>query len=104
MDLRAFFVLKFILSEVVLMNENEKNAFLVTEPPGKLMKKYSLPCVISLLVVVLGVGLALLLPLRFGLDGVLLSMPVADIITFAVSIIIVLRTFRELDRGIAKAA
>lgn len=48
--------------------------------------------------VVLGVGLALLLPLRFGLDGVLLSMPVADVMTFIVSAIIIQKTFRELDK------
>lgn len=54
--------------------------------------------------VVLGVGLALLLPLRFGLDGILLSMPVADILTFIVSVIIIWRTFGELDRDSAKAA
>lgn len=54
--------------------------------------------------VVLGVGLALLLPLRFGLDGILLSMPVADILTFIVSVIIILHTFGELDRDSAKAA
>ena len=54
--------------------------------------------------VVLGVGLALLLPLWFGLDGILLSMPVADILTFIVSVIIILHTFGELDRDSAKAA
>lgn len=33
--------------------DNQKNSFLVTEPVGELMKKYSVPCIISLLVAAL---------------------------------------------------
>ena len=47
--------------------------------------------------VVFGVGFALLLPVFFGLDGVLYSMPVSDILTFAVAAVIIVRTYRELD-------
>ena len=47
--------------------------------------------------VVFGVGFALLLPLRFGLDGVLYSMPVSDILTFMISVILIIKTYRELD-------
>ena len=43
--------------------------------------------------VVLGVGLALLLPLAFGLDGVLYSMPLADILTFIASACIIVVTY-----------
>ncbi len=46
--------------------------------------------------VVFRVGFALLLPIWFGLDGVLYSMPLADILTFAVSIVILICTYREL--------
>ncbi len=50
--------------------------------------------------IVFGVGLALLLPLFFGLDGVLYSMPVSDFLTFAVAAIIIVRTLKELtDRN-----
>ena len=35
--------------------------------------------------VVFGVGFAVVLPLFFGLDGVLYSMPVSDILTFAIT-------------------
>lgn len=46
--------------------------------------------------VVFGVGFALLLPLFFGLDGVLFSMPVSDFLTFLVSLVLVIKTYREL--------
>lgn len=42
--------------------------------------------------VVFGVGFALLLPIFFGLDGVLYSMPVSDALTFVISAIIIART------------
>lgn len=47
--------------------------------------------------VVFGVGFALLLPVFFGLDGVLYSMPVSDILTFLISAIIIAKTYRELN-------
>ena len=57
--------------------------------------------------VVFGVGLTLLLPLFFKLDGVLYSMPVSDILTFFIAAVIIARTYRELAvpetaRGSAK--
>ena len=47
--------------------------------------------------VVFGVGFALLLPVFFGLDGVLYSMPVSDILTFIISEIIIVKTYQELN-------
>ncbi len=47
--------------------------------------------------VVFGVGFALLLPLFFGLDGVLYSMPVSDILTFFLSAIVIVDTYRKLS-------
>lgn len=47
--------------------------------------------------VVFGVGFALLLPVFFGLDGVLYSMTVSDILTFIISAIIIANTYRELN-------
>ena len=47
--------------------------------------------------VVFGVGFALLLPVFFGLDGVLYSMPVSDILTFIISAIIIVKTYQELN-------
>ena len=47
--------------------------------------------------VVFGVGFALLLPVFLGLDGVLLSMPVSDILTFIVAVLLIYRTYKELN-------
>ena len=48
--------------------------------------------------VVFGVGFALILPFRFGLDGVLYSMPLSDILTFVISLIIIIKTYRDLNK------
>lgn len=47
--------------------------------------------------IVFGVGFALLLPLFWGLDGVLYSMPVSDVLTFVVAVFLIGRTYRELN-------
>ena len=47
--------------------------------------------------VVFGIGFALLLPVFFGLDGVLYSMPVSDILTFIISAVIIIKTYHELN-------
>ena len=46
--------------------------------------------------VVFGVGFAVLLPVFFGLDGVLYSMPVSDLLTFIVAVFLIIRTYKEL--------
>ncbi len=48
--------------------------------------------------IVFGVGFALLLPLFFGLDGVLYSMPASDILTFIIAAVLIVRTYRELNK------
>lgn len=47
--------------------------------------------------VIFGVGFALLLPIWFGLDGVLYSMPLSDALAFIVSLIVIAATYRELS-------
>lgn len=47
--------------------------------------------------IVFGVGFALLLPGFFGLDGVLYSMPVSDVLTAIFSAAIIFFTYRELS-------
>ena len=47
--------------------------------------------------VVFGVGFALLLPVFFGLDGVLYSMPVSDVLTFVISAFIIAKTYKDLN-------
>lgn len=118
----------------------ESNPYLASERVGRLMAKYAVPCVISLLVgalynivdqifisifacvnkacfiflhamgkaasstilsmireVVFGVGFALL-PVFFGLDGVLYSMPLSDGLTFLVAVFLIIGTYRELGK------
>ena len=48
--------------------------------------------------IVFGVGFALLLPIFFDLDGVLYSMPVSDTLTFVISAVIIVRTYKELKK------
>ena len=52
--------------------------------------------------VVFGVGFALLLPMRFGLDGVLYSMPVSDVLTFIVAVAVIRATYRQLSNPLEK--
>ena len=47
--------------------------------------------------VVFGVGFALLLPVFFGLNGVLYSMPVSDLLTFVIAAVVIVRTYKELS-------
>ncbi len=46
--------------------------------------------------VVFGVGFALILPVFFGLDGVLYSMPVSDVLTFLVAFFLIRGTYKQL--------
>lgn len=49
--------------------------------------------------VIFGVALPILLPRFFGLDGLLYSFPMADILTAVLAIIIIRRTYAELSDG-----
>ena len=46
--------------------------------------------------VIFGVSLPILLPRFFGLDGLLYSFPMADILTFLFALVVMIRTYREL--------
>ena len=48
--------------------------------------------------IVFGVGFALLLPRFFGLDGVLYSMPLSDILTFIIAAFLILKTYKQLNQ------
>ena len=48
--------------------------------------------------IVFGVGFALLLPLMFGLDGVLWSMPVSELLTALIAAFLIVGTYRGLNR------
>ena len=49
--------------------------------------------------VLFGVGFALLLPVFFGLDGILLSMPVSDVLTFFFSVAVIVYTNKVLSKA-----
>lgn len=49
--------------------------------------------------VVFGVGFALLLPHFFGLNGVLYSMPLSDILTFLIAAYLIVKTYRSLEKS-----
>ena len=54
--------------------------------------------------IVFGVGFAFILPLFWGLDGVLYSMPVSDILTFMIAAVLIKRTYTELTRVTSPAS
>lgn len=70
-----------------------KSCFIFLQAMGKAVESTALSVIRE---IVFGVGLAILLPVFFGLDGVLYSMPVADILTFMASLFLIVRTYREI--------
>ena len=54
--------------------------------------------------IVFGVGFALLLPVFFGLDGVLYSMPLSDLLTFAIAVYLIVKTYKELNMEVLNRA
>ena len=74
-----------------------KAAFIFLQAMGKAAASTMLSMVRE---IVFGVGFALLLPVFFGLDGVLYSMPLSDILTAVVSAIVIAMTYKQLSQGI----
>ena len=70
-----------------------KATFIYLQSLGKAITSTALSMVRE---VVFGVGFALILPIFFGLDGVLYSMPVSDILTFIISLIVIVYTYQSL--------
>ena len=73
----------------------DKACFIFLQAMGKAVESTVLSMIRE---VVFGVGFALLLPVWFGLDGVLYSMPVSDVLTFLVAAVLIAQTYRELNR------
>lgn len=72
-----------------------KATFIFLQAMGKAVESTMLSMVRE---IVFGVGFALLLPLFFGLDGVLYSMPVSDVLTAVISLVIIIKTYNQLSR------
>ena len=87
--LRAF---RIYLCMMVLACVN-KACFIFLQAMGKAVQSMALSMVRE---IVFGVGFALLLPLFFGLDGVLWSMPVSDLLTFIIAAVLIVLTYKSL--------
>lgn len=72
-----------------------KAAFIFLQAMGKAVSSTLLSMIRE---IVFGVGLALVLPVYFALDGVLYSMPTADILTFIIAVVLIMKTYKELSR------
>ena len=70
-----------------------KATFIYLQSMGKALVSTLLSMVREVL---FGVGFALLLPVFFGLNGVLYSMPVSDVLTFIISVVVIRYTYRTL--------
>ena len=77
-----------------------KACFIFLQAMGKAVESTALSVIRE---IVFGVGLALILPIFFGLDGVLYSMPVSDILTFTIALFLIVRTYKEIGKGKNKA-
>ena len=71
-----------------------KATFIYLQSLGKALTSTVLSMVREVL---FGVGFALLLPRFFGMDGVLYSMPVSDLLTFVISIVVIRSTYKQLS-------
>lgn len=54
--------------------------------------------------ILFGVSLPIILPIFFGLDGLLWSFPAADLLTFIIAVFFIRQTYRELDGTGAETA
>ena len=78
-----------------------KACFIFLQAMGKAVSSTILSMVRE---IVFGVGFALLLPIFFGLDGVLYSMPVSDFLTFIIAVFLIMRTYKELNQEVMSCA
>lgn len=76
-----------------------KAAFIFLQAMGKAVASTALSMIRE---IVFGVGLVLVLPLVCGLDGVIISMPAADILAFIASAIVIIYTYRTLKKDESK--
>lgn len=78
---------------MIIMACINKACFIFLQAMGKAVASTALS---MLREVVFGVGFAILLPVFWGLNGVLFSMLVSDILTFIVAVILIFHTYKEL--------
>ena len=78
-----------------------KAAFIFLQALGKPVESTALSMIREL---VFGVGFSILLPVWFSLDGVLYSMPVSDVLTFIITVIILIKTYKDLKKDNMKVS
>lgn len=71
-----------------------KGTFIFLQAIGKAVESSALSFIRE---VVFGVGFALVLPRFFGLNGILYSMPVSDLLTMIISLIVIIQTYHSLS-------
>lgn len=76
-----------------------KGTFIYLQSMGKALQSSVLSVIREVL---FGVGFALLLPVFFGLDGVLYSMPLSDLLTFIIAAILIRNIFGVLKHSQGK--
>ena len=87
---------RIYLCLMVLATVN-KGCFIFLQAMGKALQS----TLISLTrEIIFGVSLPILLPMKFGLDGLLYSFPAADLLTFVFALIVIIYTYRSLDKNI----
>ena len=91
---------RIYLCVMVLATVN-KGTFIYLQAIGKALASTMISLIRE---VVFGVGFALVLPMFFGLDGVLYSMPVSDLLTFLIAAVVIRKVYQELGANKADAS
>ena len=73
-----------------------KGTFIYLQSMGKALQSSVLSMIREIL---FGVGWAVILPGIFGLNGVLYSMPLSDLLTFLIAVVLICRIFKELKKN-----
>lgn len=73
-----------------------KGAFIYLQAMGKAVLSTAISMTRE---IIFGVFLPIIFPIFWGLDGILISFPVADILTFIIAIVIIRYAYKELSRG-----
>ena len=92
--------IRLFLSMVILSCVN-KGVMIFLQGMGKAVQSTTISVVRE---IIGGVGLAILLPVLFGFDGILFFMPAAEILTFIFSMIFLVQIRRELKADAAASA
>ncbi len=79
---------------LIFLSMMNKGTFIYLQAMGKALASTMISLTRE---VIFGVSLPIILPIFFGLDGLLYSFPLADILTFVFALVVIIRTYRELS-------